>query len=119
MKHKLTIAASLAVTLMATSAMSQTATSKALLACSPLHGKAYHTCLNKIPSCEVFLTKDVDNYWHKGMKFSIDGGSEDPSMLCQHGGGCIPLSAVRFKTTCSIVDLENENGSYYHWERGQ
>ena len=64
-------------------------------------------CLDRIPKCEAVLTRDVDDYWHKGMVFDISGGSEDPGMLCQHGGDCIPVSAVRFKTPCLIVNQES------------
>jgi hypothetical protein len=104
--------------MLASSAQAETATSRALNACSKLSGTPYHTCLDRIPKCEALVVKDVDG-WTKGTIISIDGGSEDPGMLCQHGGYCIPISAVRFKTSCRIVDQENENGSYYHWERGQ
>ena len=116
---KKTLIAIAAAALASCGAGAETATSRALNACSKLSGAPYHACLDKIPSCEVFLTRDVDDYWHKGMMFSIDGGSEDPGMLCQHGGNCIPLSAVRFKTSCLIVGQENEGGSYYHWERSK
>jgi hypothetical protein len=104
--------------MLASGAQAETATSRALNACSKLSGAPYHACLDRIPKCEAWIVKDINEYWHKGMTFAIDGGSEDPGMLCQHGGDCIPISAVRFKTSCLIVDQENENGSYYHWERG-
>jgi hypothetical protein len=98
-------------------AKSMTPTSKALNACGKLSGAAYHDCLNKIPKCEAQIVKDINDFWHKGMTFSIDGGSEDPGIICQHGGDCIPLSAVRFKESCLIVNQEGESGPYYHWER--
>ena len=118
MKHKLIIAIAAAV-LASSGAGAETATSRALNACSKLSGAPYHACLDRIPRCEVVLTRDVDDYWHKGMVFDISGGSQDPGMLCQHGGNCIPVSAVRFKTPCLIVDQKSADGPYYHWERGK
>jgi hypothetical protein len=118
MKHKLTIAIAAAV-LASSGAGAETATSRALNACSKLSGAPYHACLDRIPKCEAVLTRDVDDYWHKGMVFDISGGSQDPGMLCQHGGNCIPVSAVRFKTPCLIVDQKSADGPYYHWERGK
>lgn len=100
------------------SATAETAISRALDACGKLSGARYHACLDRIPSCEVVLTRDVDDYWHKGMVFDIDGGGGDPGLLCQHGGNCIPVSAVRFKTPCLIVGQKSPDGLYYyHWER--
>jgi hypothetical protein len=117
MKHKIGITI-VAACLVSGSALAETATSRALNACSKLSGTPYHTCLDRIPKCEAWVIKNVDG-WTKGTIINIDGGSEDPGMLCQHGGYCIPISAVRFKTPCLIVDQENENGSYYHWERSK
>jgi hypothetical protein len=90
-----------------TTARAETATSRALGACSKLSGPKYHACLDRIPKCEAVLVRDVDDYWHKGMEFDIDGGSDDPGQLCQHGGSCIPVSAVKFKTACMIVIQKN------------
>jgi hypothetical protein len=103
--------------MLAPGAQAETATSRTLR-CSKLVGEPYRACVDKIPKCEVSLTRDV-NGMRKGTTFSIDGGSEDPSILCQHGGYCIRISAASFKTPCLIVDQENENGSYYHWERSK
>jgi hypothetical protein len=116
---KLSFVCAAIVALIATMARAETATSRALDACSKLSGAPYHACLDRILKCEAVLTRDVDDYWHKGMVFDISGGSQDPGMLCQHGGNCIPISAVRFKTPCLIVDQKSADGPYYHWERGK
>jgi hypothetical protein len=122
MTNKLAIATAAAAMLISNSAGAGagtvTATSRALNACSKLNGAPYHSCLDKIQSCEAWIIKNSGR-WKKGMTFRIDGGSEDPGKLCQHGGYCIPISAVRFKTSCLIVGQENENGTYYHWERAE
>jgi hypothetical protein len=119
MKKNIFAIAAAAVLMPASGAGAETATSRALNACGKLNGAPYHACLDRIPSCEVVLTRDVGDYWRKGMVFDIDGGSQDPGMLCQHGGDCIPVSAVRFKTSCLIVDQKTADGPYYHWERGK
>jgi hypothetical protein len=99
-KILLAIAAAL---LASSGAGAETATSRALNPYSKLSGAPYHACLDRIPKCEVVLPQDVDDYWHKGMVFDISGGSQDPGMLCQHGGDCIPVSAVRFKCNFSTA----------------
>jgi hypothetical protein len=121
-KTFIAIAAASAV-LAPSGAGAETATSRALNACSKLSGAPYHACLDRIPKCEAVLVRDVDDnsgfHWRKGMEFDINGGSDDPGKLCQHGGTCIPVSAIRFKTACMIV-IQKTPGAppYYHWERG-
>jgi hypothetical protein len=51
------------------------------IAAAKLSGAPCHACLDRIPKCEAVLTRDVDDYWHKGMVFDISGGSQDPGML--------------------------------------
>ena len=103
---KLSFVCAAIVAMIATMARAETAVSRAL----------------DIPNCEAVLVRDVDDnsgfHWHKGMEFDITGGSEDPGKLCQHGGTCIPISAVRFKTACMIV-IQKTPGAppYYHWEK--
>jgi hypothetical protein len=108
-----------AAVLAANSAGAETATTRALNACSKLSGLPYNACLDRIPYCEAVLTRDVSDYWRKGMVFDITGAGQDPGMLCQHGGNCIPISAVRFKTPCLIVGQKGQGGPYYRWERGK
>jgi hypothetical protein len=120
---KLSFVCAAIVAMSATMARAETATSRALDACGKLDGAKYHACLDRIPNCEAVLVRDVDDnsgfHWHKGMEFDINGGSNDPGQLCQHGGTCIPVSSVRFKTACMIV-IQKTHGAppYYHWERG-
>jgi hypothetical protein len=112
------IAIAAAAVLSAHSARAETAITRALNACSKLSGAPYHACLDRIPKCEVVLTRDVDDYYHKGMELGIDGSSDDPGQLCLHGASCIPISAVRFKTACMLVFFKESTLLYYHWEPG-
>jgi hypothetical protein len=64
MKHKLTIAIAAAV-LASSGAGAETATSRALNACSKLSGAPYHACLDRIPKYEAVLTRGTGDVARK------------------------------------------------------
>ncbi len=85
----------------------------------PSEGSACERCWERKTACVVTLIRDVDSYWHKGMKFEVTGGG-DPDKVCQHGGDCIPVSAVRFDRPCLIMCQNDPSlGQYCSWERSR
>jgi hypothetical protein len=81
-------------------------------------GSACERCQERETACVVTLIRDVDSYYHKGMKFEATG-SGDPDKICQHGGDCLPVSAVRFDHPCLITcenDPDPEFGPACSWE---
>lgn len=70
-------------------------------------------CYERQTACVVTLFRDVGDDYPKGMKFTATGGGP-PDKVCQHGGDCIPISAVLFDRPC-LITCDNEQ--YCGWER--
>ena len=112
-----------ALTMLASPVMAETPITRQLKACDNLQGALYHACLDKVPNCKVIIDNpsliqdpDVRAYWHKGDVFEINGGSDDPGQISQHGGSAIPVSAVRFPHDCVLIGQRESGVTYYHWE---
>jgi hypothetical protein len=54
----------------------------------------YYTGLDNIPITQSSV------YYHAGDKFIITGGSESPSLVCQHGGECVSIKDLRIPPSC-------------------
>jgi hypothetical protein len=80
--------------------------------------------------CVATLNRDVsvnmftqDNKWEMvpyyrtGTTFRITGGNKNPSMACQHGGGCLPRTVLNFPSRCKRTSVKLSDGNtYYGWE---
>ena len=55
--------------------------------------------------------------YHIGDKFSVTGGSENPNIVCEHAGFCVPRKALTFPKGCVQVGSDDKYGPYYGWEQ--
>jgi hypothetical protein len=95
-------------TIMTAAAMLVALSAAAHASCAnPKDRQEQHRC-EHLTACHVTITHPELNYFHRGDDFEATGGSTDPNVICQHGGGCIPLTSVKFnhpcKRTCSAYN---------------
>jgi hypothetical protein len=76
--------------------------------------------LNRDVSVNMFTQNnkwEMVPYYRTGTTFRITGGNKNPSMACQHGGGCLPHTVLNFPSRCKRTSVKLSDGdTYYGWE---